>query len=135
MPGDRREAEVTAERGQAAQEVLDVRLVAGPLAAENVGVDHDERGHAASSYTARVSAAACSQVNLPGALEAERNELVPPRDRLLDPSSDRSGIVGSTSTAAPPATSSVAPPRLVTTGVPQAIASSTGIPKPSYSDG
>ena len=42
---------------------------------------------------------------------------------------------GSTSTAAPPATSSVAPPRLVTTGAPDAIASRTGMPKPSYSEG
>ena len=42
---------------------------------------------------------------------------------------------GSTRTAAPPATSSIAVPDDVTTGVPDAIASSTGRPKPSYSDG
>jgi hypothetical protein len=47
------------------------------------------------------------------------------------PAAIAAGSSGSTSTAAPSATSSVAPPRLVTTGVPQAIASSTGIPKPS----
>ena len=35
------------ERPQLAQQVPDVRLVAGPLAAEHVRVDHDQRvGHA-----------------------------------------------------------------------------------------
>ena len=46
-----------------------------------------------------------------------------------------SALRGSTSTAAPPATSSVEIDSLVTTGVPCAIASSTGKPKPSHSDG
>ena len=42
---------------------------------------------------------------------------------------------GSTSTAAPPATSSVEVPRDVTTGAPADIASSTGRPNPSSTDG
>ena len=42
---------------QVAEEVLDVRLVARSLPAEDVGIEHDQLRHAASSYTARVSAA------------------------------------------------------------------------------
>ena len=42
---------------------------------------------------------------------------------------------GATVSAASPATSSGADPVVVTVGVPQAIASSTGSPKPSASDG
>ena len=47
---DRGEAELVAgERGQPAEQVLDVGLVAGALPAEDVGVDDDERRHAAAS--------------------------------------------------------------------------------------
>lgn len=51
MPGDRGEAQLAAgHSGKCPEQVLDVRLVAGPLAAENVGIDDDERRgrHAAS---------------------------------------------------------------------------------------
>jgi hypothetical protein len=48
--GDRSEAEALADRGQRAQQILDVRLVARPAATQDVGVDHDERiAHADSS--------------------------------------------------------------------------------------
>ena len=51
------------------------------------------------------------------------------------PSASERVLVGSTSVAAPPATSSSAEPREQTTGRPAAIASATGSPKPSSSDG
>jgi hypothetical protein len=48
--GDRSEAQVGRGRRQRAQQVLDVRLVAGSLTSEHVCVDDDERwGHATSS--------------------------------------------------------------------------------------
>src|SRR5437667_853958 len=95
--GDRAEAELLAPQGgQPPEQVLDVRLVAGPLPAEHVGVDDDERldgallGHvrgltpdmahpAASSYTRHVSAATRSQVNMrarssPRATSSSRRE-------------------------------------------------------------
>ena len=68
----------------------------------------------------------------PRALATGRDQLVPAarRQRVI-PAAIESMSVGSTRTAAPPASSSIAPPALVTTGVPLAIASSTGSPKPS----
>ena len=50
MPRDRREAEPVAGAGQRAEELLDVRLVARSVTAEDVGVDHDQRlAHPAAS--------------------------------------------------------------------------------------
>ena len=48
MAGDRREAQVGRGSRQLAEEVLDVGLVAGPLAAEDVGVE-EHVDHAAAS--------------------------------------------------------------------------------------
>ena len=121
------------ERRQLAQQVEHVRLVARPAATEDVGVDDDERGaHASSRQRPRRSSADALPREGRGALEPERDELVAAALRLGDAGRDRLGTrSASTSTAAPPATSSVAPPPLVTTGVPQAIASRIGSPKPS----
>ncbi len=50
-PRDRGKAQAAAGRGQRAEQVLDVRLVARALPAEHVGVDDDERlAHAAASW-------------------------------------------------------------------------------------
>ena len=50
MPRDRREAKPLSGGGQRAQQLLDVRLVARPVPAEDVGVDHHERiAHPAAS--------------------------------------------------------------------------------------
>jgi hypothetical protein len=48
VPCHRSEAEVWCHRGQLAEEVLDVRLVARPLPSENVGIEKDV-DHAAAS--------------------------------------------------------------------------------------
>ncbi len=65
-PGQRRETEIVAgERRQAREQILDVGLVARPLPAEHVGVDHDERSahEAASRYTSAVRRAVSAQSN------------------------------------------------------------------------
>ena len=65
MPRDRREPElIAAERRQPAEQVLDVGLVAGPLPAEHVGVEHDERLHAAPSGPVRGLTPPASQVGV-----------------------------------------------------------------------
>src|SRR5438128_2437407 len=134
---DRREAKVVRDPREGAQQLLDVRLVTRSLPTEDVRVDHDERSRheAASPYAATVASAIASQLKAstrrrPRSTSSSRCEVA----RSM-PAAIAAGSRGSTRTAAPSATSSVAPPRLVTTGVPQAIASSTGIPKPSYNDG
>src|SRR5207253_10657936 len=58
-----------------------------------------------------------------------------PYTTLFRSSAIASGLYGSTRTAALPATSGSDDTFDVTTGVPLAIASSGGSPKPSYSDG
>src|SRR6185312_5375301 len=120
--------------GERPEEVAHVALVAGPLAAEDVGVDYDEV-HASSRQSASTRSAERSQVKAaarvrPAATSSSRRRTASPI-----PAAIAAGSRGSTSTAAPAATSSVAPPRLVTTGVPHAIASRIGSPKPSYRDG
>ena len=48
---DRSEAKIVCDTRQRTQELLDIRLVAGPLPPEHVGVDHDERlVHATASW-------------------------------------------------------------------------------------
>src|SRR4029079_16213051 len=116
------------------KQVPDVVLVARPPAAEDVRID-DHEGHTSSRQRSSTRSAERRHENIePRARPvATRETRSPPASSM--PAAIDSGSRGSTSTAAPPATSSVAPPRLVTTGVPHAIASSTGIPNPSYSDG
>src|SRR5213078_1188713 len=102
------------------------------LPAEHVGVDQDH--DAASRYTPTVASAIASQRNArarssPRATSVSRSDVA----RAI-PAASSAGSLGSTSTAAPSATSSMAVPREVTTGAPQAIASSTGMPNPSYTD-
>ena len=119
------------ERRERAQEVEDVGLVAGAAAAEHVGVDDDER-LSRQLPPDRLDGVGDGSPGIglrplePGARSSSCRA-----DASSIPAAIASTSSGSTSTAAPPATSSVAPPALVTTGVPQAIASSTGIPKPS----
>ena len=49
-PRDRSETKVVGDGGQRRKELFDVRLVTGPVPAEHVGIDHDERlRHAADS--------------------------------------------------------------------------------------
>ena len=64
-------------------------------------------------------------------LEPFRNELVPAPIGLVDPRRDRGDVERVDEDGAPSVTSAIALPALVTTGVPQAIASSAGMPKPS----
>ena len=40
---------VAREAGEVVEEILDVRLVAGPLAPQDVGVDENQRGHPSAS--------------------------------------------------------------------------------------
>ena len=55
------QARLGRERCERAQEVEDVRLVAGAAAAEHVGVDDDERLHASSRQTASTASATARQ--------------------------------------------------------------------------
>ena len=84
--GDRRQPQVARRgRGELAEQGADVGLVARALAAEHVGVDHDERrAHAAASrYTATVSRATLCQSKARARCEAERPQLLAPVDRLV----------------------------------------------------
>ncbi len=65
---------------------------------------------------------------------ARRSSVIAGSSAARRPSAIAAGV-GSTSTAASPATSGIAPRLLATTGDPQAMASTTGSPNPSYSDG
>jgi hypothetical protein len=47
--GDGGHALLVGERHELSEQIRHVRLVSGPAAAEDIGVDHDERLHAASS--------------------------------------------------------------------------------------
>ena len=60
-----------------------------------------------------------------------RNELVPAPIGLVDSRSDRGDVERVDEHGSPSVTSAIALPALVTTGVPQAIASASGMPKPS----
>ena len=121
--------------GKAAQEVLDVGLVARALAPEHIGVDDHQGRHASSRYTDAVASAAERHENAAARAGPRRASSSPRLIASPMPAAIDSASVGSTSTAAPSATSAIAVPLLVTTGAPHASASSTGIPKPSYSDG
>src|SRR5262245_20775820 len=118
---------------QLAEEIQRVGLVTGPLPTEHVGVeDHDL--HASSRHNSTTASAARFQVNalarsMPGETSSSRRAVASPIPAAIEDTSS-----GSTRTAAPPATSAIAVSADVTTGVPQAIASSTGSPNPSYSD-
>src|SRR5207245_10498438 len=63
---NRGEAKIVCDPRKRAQELLDVRLVAGPLPAEHVGVDHHERLAPATSslYTPKVMSATDFQAHL-----------------------------------------------------------------------
>ncbi len=67
--------------------------------------------------------------------EAEPDELVAACHRVADPLRDRCGSPGSTRTAASPQASSSDGWVDATTGVPQAMASTIGMPKPSNMEG
>ena len=79
--------------GQLAQQVEDVGLVAGALAAEDVGVDDDERlGHASSRHSASTASAARAQVNACARSQPEAAQLVAARLGLGDAGRDRRGV-------------------------------------------
>src|SRR5216684_4461379 len=133
MARDRREAQTLAEGGQCPEELRHVRFVTGTPPAEYVRVDDDERvAHAAASlYASTVSRADSSHEksrarSSPSWRSASRLAIA-----CSIPAAIAAASRGSTSTAAPPPTSAVAPPVDVTTAVPHAIASSTGMPNPS----
>ena len=119
--------------GQLAQEVRDVALVAGALPAEHVGVDDDERAHATRPPVRGHGGLGRPFPGVqPRALEPERDELVTPPVGLVDAGGDRRGVERVDEhrprRRRPPPSRS---PRVVTTGVPHAIASAAGMPKPS----
>ena len=91
---DRGEAQAVADGGERAEQILDVRLVAGALPAEHVGVDHDERiAHAAPPRRPPGCVAAVSSHenararSRPRARSSSRRRM-----RLLDPGGDRRDV-------------------------------------------
>src|SRR5690349_1960747 len=114
------EVEVGRSRRKLAQQVDDVRLLPGPAAPEDIGVDQD---HAiASSYTAIVACETSAQLATRRGVGATAREIA---SLIADTS------VGSTRTASSPASSAIGDPAVVTMGHPHASASATGMPKPS----
>ena len=130
MARDRGEPEAGGgrERRQLAQQVPHVRLVPVRRCRPSTSASTTTSGvmpvPARRRRSSRVGGALPRVV--PGTLEAERNELVSLPVGVSIPAAIDATSSGSTRTAASPATSSIAPPALVTTGVPHAIASSTG---------
>ena len=121
--------------GQRAEQVLDVGLVPGTAAAEHVGVDDDQRRRSCAPPAKVDRRRRASHVNARARSRPSGAELVAPRDRASIPAAIDSDVerVDEHGRAAGHLLRRAA--RVVTTGAPQAIASSTGIPKPSYSDG
>src|SRR5262249_49499685 len=122
------------ERPELAEQIEDIRFVPGPLSPQNVGIECDDL-HATSFHSSTSASAARPQVKsraraIPAGPSSSRREIASSMPAAMSATSS-----ASTTTAAPPATSSIDVPREVTTGVPHAIASSTGSPKPSYSEG
>ena len=117
------------QHGSSRSRFADVRLVPGSLPAEHVGVDDDEASHASSRQTPRLRSRLA-----PSEARARSSPAGPSSSRRARPPRSRGDRARRADRRAPPRPRR--PPRSrrrddVTTGVPHAIASSTGSPKPS----